>query len=740
MPRSRSAVLKTSTVVVAAIGYFAVMQTARYGPEIILVPLAATILMPLGEWLDRAYRAYRTVTTFIIYLYIATFFFILGEFSFVDAVLSLVMFIQVYLMVHEKRPRHYGYIALMGFFLLFAAVSESPRPGIAIAISVFMLAVAWMLTALNRFGGQLAVAEAGLPEAAARVQSLDGRRSGRGSSSATRFGLSAIVTTVFAMAAGGLLFAFGPRTEAGVFGANRARVEPTTGVASEVSLLNAGTLASDTTPLMRVQFPDVPNGQYPGEMLWRVTALDRFTGSGWEHDGLVTRVPRNMLAESEIYRFRSDRRGSSLEGLDRVTYTDWPRVRQLIFLDRPPETALPVLQLVKQVRPTEHPEDFSFSWDRAGDFTVTVSTRNDIGFQIEVISEEVRPRPADLRGANTDYGSFMAAEDLQKLTHQNLLPETRALVERVTQSANSPYDKVVALNSYLSGADFFYTTDIPVLPSENAIDAFVLRERRGHCELYASALALMVRSLGIPARVVMGYRDGVWNQGDRSYTVTKDMAHLWAEVYFPGYGWISFDPSPQGQADLPLIDTLSRRIGIFMLRARMIWLRNVVGFRPSERQVVTEGMLAEIFRSGGDAVAQRKIEAGKSALSALGRVVFFVVAPCALAVLLGYWLVRNRPGGPGRRRIVLTDDQQRAVRLRQALVQTFRKWGIACEGRTAEELAVAVAALRTNDPEGAQAIVAAYNATRFGLRPMSGEEFSFWRRRLRSVYLVREGT
>jgi transglutaminase-like putative cysteine protease len=75
------------------------------------------------------------------------------------------------------------------------------------------------------------------------------------------------------------------------------------------------------------------------------------------------------------------------------------------------------------------------------------------------------------------------------------------------------------------------------------MNAFFTEVRRGHCELFASAMALAVRSLGIPARVVTGYLGGEWDPQNHSYLVREGMAHLWVEVLFPQYGWVPFDPS-----------------------------------------------------------------------------------------------------------------------------------------------------------------------------------------------------
>ncbi len=722
--------LKCATIAAAALGYLSLTTTYLYGPPLFLLPLAAAVFMPIGERLDRRFKAYRHVTNLIIYVYIALFAVIAVRFSFLDAVLSLVMFIQVYAFIHVKRPRHYAYILLMSFFLLWAAVTESPRPDIAFVLFLYVFALGWALTRLEMHIAQTAVMDSGLPDAAARIHSLVAGRSPR--SARLRFPLIMSGVAAAASAMGGGFFFFGPRTEAGVFGASPPRIRPTTGVSSQISLLTAGALQADMSPVMRVQFPDEPDGQFGGTMLWRVAALDAYTGVGWEHRGVSVRTTRR-IAEEETHRFASDWRMASREGLDRLSEDDWPLVHQEIYLDHPPTTAVPALQTVKTIIPRDNPEDYVFRWDVAGDFSAIMTARTDSGVYLDVWSEMIQPTPASLRQAGTNYEAAMTPQDFRNLTDQNLLPETIALVRSITANRPTVYDKVRALNAHLSGSEYLYSTVIPKLPAENPIDAFILREKRGHCELYASALALMVRSLGVPARVVSGYRDGLWNASDRSYTVTNDMAHLWAEVYFPGVGWISFDPSPLGDGEMALIDRFSRELSRNLLKARMLWLRYVVGFRPEEQQIMLQDLAAQFVRTAGDTWDAIRESDSAAERARRGRGIVVLAAMAAALIGSAYLVWRQWSRRPRLRVVPLSPDQRRAVRLRGRIVQALRRWGISSEGKTAEELAQNVAALRLNDPAAAQTIIEAYNYARFGNRPMSAAAYANWLRRLRAV-------
>jgi transglutaminase-like putative cysteine protease len=734
MPTRIELGLKAATIVTVALGYLALLTTPLYGPDLILVPVAGVLAMPLGERLDRRYKAYRRVTTAIIYLYIASFFAIFVRFSFLDAVLSLVMFIQIYLLAHVKQPRHYAYIFLMSFFLLWASATETPRPDIAVVMMLYVLALTCSLTLLEMVQSRAVVSDTHAADARVRFHPRNAAASGRIRMPRARFLFVTLLLGVVSLGFGVGIFMFGPRTDAGVFGATQPRMRPTTGVSSEVDLLSAGALEADVSPLMRVQFPDEPGGQFIGPMLWRVAGLDTYTGSGWQHRGLVTQ-PNRRRPQPELLRFKSDWRMASREGLDRISDAGWRIVHTEVYLDRPPETAVPALQMVKMIIPRDDSMNYLFRWDIAGDFSVVMTARTNSGVDLEMWSEIIAPTAAELRDTGTDYRSIMDEEDYENLTYQNLLPESLALVRRITENRPTVYDKVTALVAHLNSADYEYTTLIPELPSEHPIDAFILRERRGHCELFASALVLMVRSLGVPARAVSGYRDATWDANDRSYTISNDMAHLWAEVYFPGQGWITFDPSPQGDGELQLADTIARAFSRYMLKARLLWLRYVVGYRPADHQVLFQEATTRIFESAAGAWNSIDDAAPDSRLGGTLRTLAILGVGAGATIVAIYLPWRLRRGRMDRRRPRLTADQRRALHLRRHIVRKFRRFGIHCDGKTAEEISEAVAAMRLNDPADARSLLEVYNGARFGNRAFTPAAYAAWKRTLRRLRL-----
>jgi hypothetical protein len=165
---------------------------------------------------------------------------------------------------------------------------------------------------------------------------------------------------------------------------------------------------------------------------------------------------------------------------------------------------------------------------------------------------------AQLRAAGTDYPSEVTDRYLQ--LPATVTTRTRELAREIVVDLDSPYDMVDAITNYLRET-IEYTETIPPPPGSVAgesggqelLDWFLFDLRRGFCNYYASAEVIMLRSLGIPARLAVGFAEGERQSGTDVYLVRRRDAHAWPEVYFPGLGWIEFEPTvSQRRIDRPL--------------------------------------------------------------------------------------------------------------------------------------------------------------------------------------------
>jgi transglutaminase-like putative cysteine protease len=147
-----------------------------------------------------------------------------------------------------------------------------------------------------------------------------------------------------------------------------------------------------------------------------------------------------------------------------------------------------------------------------------------------------------LRVASMEYPEAIRDAYLQL---PNLDPRIPELAKQITARAQTPFDKTIAVESYLRSR-YTYTLNLTGKPGDDALAHFLFETRAGHCEYFASAMAIMLRTLGIPTREVNGFLPGEYNDLGGDYIVRASDAHSWVEVYFPGNGWLTFDPTPPG--------------------------------------------------------------------------------------------------------------------------------------------------------------------------------------------------
>ena len=126
---------------------------------------------------------------------------------------------------------------------------------------------------------------------------------------------------------------------------------------------------------------------------------------------------------------------------------------------------------------------------------------------------------------------------------EDLDPRFELIAQEWTSDAMSAYEKVFAIQRHFHSNGFTYSTDVDVADDADALITFLTQTRAGFCQQYASAMAVMVRALGLPARIAVGYASGT-PQEDGSYLVQTTDAHAWVEVFFEGYGWLPFEPQP----------------------------------------------------------------------------------------------------------------------------------------------------------------------------------------------------
>ena len=274
--------------------------------------------------------------------------------------------------------------------------------------------------------------------------------------------------------------------------------------------------------LFKVQIPAVPlsNRSY-----WRVRSYDLYQNDEWSNS------PHNDQA-FEPYMAALRLPDSSMSATSEFTFSviqgrllNLPTPAQAVWISRP------VLSSVFRLKyGVVDPILFKADIDiHAGE-----------SYQVQAIESD--PSILDLRRAGQNYPDWVTERYLER--PGNLTKKVKALAEQLTAGMNNPLDKINAITQYLR-TEITYKTEIPDLPfGANLLEWFLLDYKKGYCNYYATAEVILLRQVGIPARLVVGFAHGevVTGQADIFIVRQKD-AHAWPEAYFPGIGWVEFEPT-----------------------------------------------------------------------------------------------------------------------------------------------------------------------------------------------------
>jgi transglutaminase-like putative cysteine protease len=262
---------------------------------------------------------------------------------------------------------------------------------------------------------------------------------------------------------------------------------------------------------------------------WRAAAYDTFTGRRWLNTSTFTqaidggnhvRTPQFQARQEITQTFTIQApTGNVLFAAGQPVRVSLKATADLLVIEQEPGVGLPIAEITML-----HRRDAAL---RPGDRYLATSSLS-------------RATVEDLQGAGTDYPAWVTDRFLD--LPSDLAPQVGELARQVTAGANTPYDQAVAIEQFLRG--FTYNDQIPAPPpGVNAVNYFLFDVQEGYCDYYASSFAMMARTLGIPARVSAGYSQGEYLPEADVYRVREYNGHSWPEVFFPGYGWVEFEPT-----------------------------------------------------------------------------------------------------------------------------------------------------------------------------------------------------
>jgi hypothetical protein len=177
----------------------------------------------------------------------------------------------------------------------------------------------------------------------------------------------------------------------------------------------------------------------------------------------------------------------------------------------------------------------------------------------------------------------------------SLDPRIPELAQSMTAAATSDLGRARALEQGLR-TGYGYTLELPQQESKDPLADFLFTRRKGHCEYFASAMAVMLRNLGIPARLATGFQMGEYNPISDLWLVRASDAHSWVEAWIPGHGWTTFDPTPPDLSSHAL--TLFSKLGLYLDAAETFWQQWVVGYDPNHQGTLADRIQQAVRRLG----------------------------------------------------------------------------------------------------------------------------------------------
>lgn len=475
------------------------------------------------------------------------------------------------------RNRDFVIAYAIVFFQILAAAASTISPLFLLILSLFIIGAIWAMIVFNmkRDYQEVHPTERDFP----RV-SFGGP-----------FFAYVIAASIFSVVVTFMIFFIMPRMEFGFFQRKSLNTVKVSGFSDRVDLGTMGPVKEDSTIVMRVGMD--PKARPAGLVYFRGMTLESYDGRGWS---------KTVKDETIV------RRDSG--GVFNLTRLEGKTTEQSILLE-PLDTDV----LFAAGNPVAIEGPFQNIWfDRSGTIRLPSPPYSRIQYKASSVLSPVR---GDLAAPPPGYS------DTAYLDESPEGARIRGLAESVTENVTGARPTAEAIEAHLKKG-YSYTLN----PKSNAnlmpLDDFLFNSRQGYCEHYATAMAIMLRSNGIPSRIVTGFLNGEWNELGSYYIVRQQDAHSWVEAFIENEGWVRFDPTPEAG----VASYKPSPVSLYMDLLRWKWNRYIIQFSLNDQRqfaVKFEGVGAGMLESLRGALSRKTTRGGASPF-ALGAIVVVLLA------------------------------------------------------------------------------------------------------------------
>src|SRR5215813_363588 len=522
----------------------------------------------------------------------------------------LILFLSVVKLLQRKADRDWFFLYLIAFFEVLLAAGLTASPIFLATLILYLLCALSTVVAFEIQKARRKVTSTQtrllVPPDPALFRKLPMRLWRRRYLETRRLPLVSVGLLILIVVLALPFFLIAPRTASSALRRGGNGVGGFIGFSDNVTLGQIGRLKGNDEIFMRVRVENAAVIPANG-LRWRGVALDEFTGRGWKKSLTAARTDKK---ESESGFFKLG------------TTEDVSRLMTETFFVEPVDT--PVLFGAPRIVAVQGKLPFV-----RVDSEMSVQTRphDQERAVYRVFSDTIEPSPNVLRADRLQY--FVTSARYLELPSR-LDPRINELAANVLRraGARNGYDAARAIESHLRD-NYAYTLDLKAGGRDPLAD-FLFNVRAGHCEYFATAMAVMLRTQGVATRVVNGFLPGEYNEAAGAFTVRQSDAHSWVEVYFPqSDAWVTFDLTPPaGRA--PHVSTgLAAQLAKLSEALELMWFQYVVGYDKQEQHSLISTLRKQLFGFRRDLAT--KLEQVRQAISAM------IKPPITggLAVLLG---------------------------------------------------------------------------------------------------------
>lgn len=516
-----------SSYLLVALGAIALAHTGELSPFYLAILAAGLSAGAVLDWRGGPAPVPPLVTNLallVIFLFTAFSIFFLKSPP-VDELVHFLVALQAVKLLSPKKARDWLQLYLLSFFGLVAAAAFTVEISFAAIFIAYVFAAPAAMTLLHL--KQTSEAARGSRVADPLAPPLFRLIGGTG-------------VLLFALTF--FFFLLIPRLRASFFAESWAAGSAATGFSDHLALGQVAEIQQNGTVAMRVSLEPRPAAHDSQRLYWRGMALDFFDGRKWVKSR-AENLP--LLRAGQSYWVPGRPPGKQV-------------IRQSVILEPNGSAALMSLGEPLAV--------FGTLGSVYVDFLGNLRLAHPLPFQIMY---QVWSDP----GAGSQ-----APPGRHALQLPDLDPRIRELARAVTEGVSAAYAKARALEAFLRTNYRYSLQELPA-GAEEPLGAFLFEARRGNCEYFASALAVMLRALGIPALVITGYAGGEWNPYGDYYLVRQSDAHSWVEAHVGERGWVRLDPTPAAPRSRRFLSALSHLADALQVR----WQRYVVSFGAAEQ-------------------------------------------------------------------------------------------------------------------------------------------------------------